>query len=85
MKNRGYIADAFLERFGTPKGGLQCLAARPFWRPFPIKNRKNGIQKIIQKSIPKKYRKMMPKGSQNDAKMDAKIEDFSFLSEFLTF
>ena len=30
----------------------------------------------MQKSMPKKYWKLMPKGSQNDAKMDAQIHDF---------
>ena len=35
--------------------------------------------------MPKKYRKMMPKGSQNDAKMDAKIMifwNFSRMDDF---
>ena len=31
--------------------------------------------------MPKKYRKMMLKGYQNDAKMDAKIYDFSCFFE----
>ena len=40
----------------------------PFWEPFSIKNRQNGIQKIIKKSMPKKYPKMMPEGSKMDGK-----------------
>ena len=32
----------------------------------------------MQKSMAKKYWKLMPKGSQNDDKMDAKIDVFSY-------
>ena len=35
----------------------------------------------MQKSMPKKYRKLMPKGFQIDAKMDTKIIDFSICSK----
>ena len=38
------------------------LSAGPIWEPFSIKNRKNGIQKGIDTSMPKKYRKLMPQG-----------------------
>ena len=31
----------------------------------------------MQKSIPKKYWKLMPNDFQNDAKMEAKINEFS--------
>ena len=37
-----------------------------------------GIQKGIRKSMPKKYGKSMPKGSQNETKMDAKTSNCSY-------
>ena len=69
-----------IEKEGPPR-----LSAGPYWEPFLIKNRKKCIQKGIQKSMSKKYRKMMPQDSHNDAKMDTKIDDFPFFSEFVTF
>ena len=36
-----------------------------------------GTQKGIRKSMPKKYGNIMPKGSQNETKMDAKTIIFS--------
>ena len=69
-----------IEKEGPPR-----LSAGPYWEPFLIKNRKNCIQKGIQKSMSKKYRKMMPKGSQNDAKMDAKFNDVLIFCEFVIF
>ena len=58
---------------------LQLLGA--IWRAFSTKSRKNGIQKGMQNSMSEKYRKLMAKGSQNDAKMDAKIFENSYFSE----
>ena len=81
MRNRGCGADAFLERSWAPKGCPRPSFAGPFWEPFSVKNRKNVIQKGMQNSMPKKYRKLMAKGSQNDAKMDAKICENSDFSE----
>ena len=40
-----------------------------------------GIQKGIRKSMPKKYGKNMPKGSQNETKMDAKTINFHIFSK----
>ena len=59
MKNRGSVADAFLERPLGAKNEHRPLFPGPLRRPFSTKNRKNGIQKSIQKSMPKKYRKIM--------------------------
>ena len=55
MKNRGGVADAFLERPLGAKGEVQYLFLGPLWRSVSIKNRKKGIQKGMQKSMPKKY------------------------------
>ena len=43
----------------SAKGGSNARSQGPFWEPFLIKNRKNGIQKGIQKSMPRKYGKIM--------------------------
>ena len=60
----------------------QCSSVGPFWEPFWTKSRKRGIQKGIPKLMPKKHRKCMPKGFQNDAKMETQICDCScFLEE----
>ena len=85
VQYRGCGADAFLERSWVSKRFPHTQFPGPFWEPFSIKNRKNGIQKGIQKLMPKKHRKMMPKGSQNDAKMDAKMKEFLICYEFVTF
>ena len=79
LKYRGCGADAFLERSWAPKGYSHVSFPGPFWEPFSVKNRKHVIQEGMQNSMPKKYRKLMAKGSQNDTKMDAKINDSSFL------
>ena len=76
----GGLSVAF-GRLGFPKA-----SAMPFGRTFLgtilTKNRKRGIQKGIQKLMPKKHRKCMPKGFQNDAKMETQICDCScFLEE----
>ena len=52
MKNRGCVADAFLDRFGAALG-RQMLSAPdafgsllgPFWRPFSTKNPKKGAKR----------------------------------------
>ena len=81
LKYRGCGADAFLERSRTPKCLRPGYNWEPFWEPFSVKNRKKVIEKGMQNSIPKKYRKLMPKGFQNDAKIDAKIYENSYFSE----
>ena len=81
LKYRGCGADAFLERSWAPKGCSHVSFPGPFWEPFSVKNRKNVIQKGMQNSMPKKYRKLMAKGSQNDTKIDAKIDENSYFSE----
>ena len=81
MKNRGCVADAFLERPLAGKSTAQVLRGWAIWRPFSTKNRKKGIQKGMQKSMPKKYWKLTPKGSQNDTKIDAKINENLYFSE----
>ena len=80
--------NSFWGGFGSPLGPWgsqkrpQCLLVGLFWKPFWTKNRKRGIQKGVQKLIPKKHRKSMPKGFQNDAKMETQICDCScFLEE----
>ena len=81
MKNHNCIADAFLERPFARKRPAQVLRGWAIWRPFSTKSRKNGIQKGMQNSMPKKYRKLMPNGYQNDAKMETKIDEHSYFSE----
>ena len=44
-----------------------------FFRPKGAKSRKKGHPKNYVKIDAEKDEKMMPKGSQNDAKMDAKV------------
>ena len=44
-------------------------------------NPKKGIKKGMQKTVSKKYRKLMPKVIQNNTKMDTQIEQFSNFSE----
>ena len=61
--------NRFWERFGAAREGRVDLDPGPFWEPFSTKSRKNGIQKGIQNSMSKKYRKRMRKGSQHEAKM----------------
>ena len=58
-----------------PKGGhpgFMTIRSGSHFRPKIVKNRKNVIQKSMQNSMLKKYRKLMAKGSQNETKMDAK-------------
>ena len=76
MKNRGCVAVAFLDRFLGCQGGVRDIFAGPILATIFDQNPKKGIKKGMQKSMPKKYWKLMPKGSQNDAKMDAQIHDF---------
>ena len=77
---RGCVFGALRGGPWAPKGMPHIQFAGPFWEPFSTKNRKNGIQKSIQKSMPKKYRKMMQKGSKMIRKY-AKIFDFSCFFE----
>ena len=81
MKNRGCVADAFLERPLGAKGGACDIFAGPILATIFDQNPKKGIKKGMQKSMSKKYRKLMPKGSQNDTKMDTKIDENSYFSE----
>ena len=64
-KNRGCVADASLERFGTALG--RFLGGHPqkfgnYFRTIVVNESKNGIQK----SMPKKHRRMMEKNIEND-------------------
>ena len=47
----------------------------PCWEPFWTKSRQKGIQKGMQNLMSKKYRKWMPKGYQNDAKIETQIHE----------
>ena len=75
MKIQACVADAFLECFWGAKVGNPSNSTGPLWRTFSTKTGKNGIQEGIHKSMPKKYWKLIAKGSQNDAKIDAKIDE----------
>ena len=66
---------------GRQKDAHGQVSPDHFGARFRPKNRKNVIQKGMQNSMPKKYRKLMANGSQNDAKMDAKIYENSCFSE----
>ena len=61
---RGCVFGAFWGGLGAPRGGRALNMSRSLWRPFSTKNRKKCIQKGIPKSMPKKYRTIMPKGSK---------------------
>ena len=61
---RGCVFGSFWDGLRASKDLTILVCARPFWVPFSIKNRKNAIQKGIQKSIPKKYRTIMKKASK---------------------
>ncbi len=81
MKNRGCVADAFLERPLGAKGGACNIFAGPILATIFDQNPKKGIKKGMQKTMSKKYRKLMPKVTENDAKIDPKIDQFSKFSE----
>jgi len=69
----------FWSVFGGPRDAKRLTASKflgAIWRPFSIKNRKNDIQKGIQKSMPKKHRKLMPKGSKMMPKWMPKSMNF---------
>ena len=98
MKNRGCVADAFLERFwralgakrqrrgNLPPSLLGAIFAqksekmRQGSRKGPQSPKKRHL-KIDVKNCIEQLRKSMPKGSQNDAKMEPKIIDFSCFFE----
>ena len=61
--------------------GSVLISTGPVWRPFSTKSRKKTIKKGMQKLMSKKYRKMVPKVTENDAKIDTKIYQFSNFSE----
>ena len=63
------------------KRGVRHLSVIPILGAIFDQNSKKGIQKGMQNSMLKKYRKLMAKGSQNDAKMEAKIFDFQAFSK----
>ncbi len=79
MPNQGFVADALLER-GSPK------VSRPgcFWIPigdhFRLKVEKTVSKKLL-KIDAEKVEKLDAKRLQNDAKIDAKINGFSYFSE----
>ena len=76
MKNRGCVADTFLERFWRDlerKVLPNLILLGSILDQFSLKNRKNCIPKNIQKSMPKKYRKLMPKGSKMRPKWSPKF------------
>ena len=87
MKNRGCVADAFLERFwrapGCQKSSARCETEVPFGDHFQPKIEKS--KKWHPESHPKidaeKVLKNDAKRLQNEAKMDAKIYDFSYFFE----
>ena len=73
IKNQGCVADAFFGWPWAPKGCKYYLSSGPLWRPFSVKNRKKGVQKGIQKCMLKLCNKSMPKGCQNESKMDPNV------------
>ena len=81
------LRSRFLNVFGMAPGRSRGhpppghLFLEPFWEPFSTKSHQKGMKKGMQNSISKKCRKLMPKGFQNDAKIDAKIYENSYFSE----
>ena len=80
MKNRGCVADAFWERFGPPNGPRPGYFWMPFGDHFGPKIEKTTSKKA-SKNPCRKVSKNHEKSIENDAKMDAKINDFSYLFE----
>ena len=84
MKNRGCVADAFLERFWAAFGRevlsgrdafgshLDAIFAQKSKKWHPKKHPKIDAEKVS---------KIDAKRLQNDAKMDAKMIDFSYFFE----
>ena len=72
IENRGFVEDAFLERFWGSPGAPKVEPGTMFGNllaTISTKNRKKDILKCIRKSMPKKYRKLMQKGAKNYAKI----------------
>ena len=102
MKNRGCVADAFLELFWEALGARTVNSLVPFGMHFPSKIRKiaydsvkgspNGAKSLKTRRLnndvkndAEKDANVMPKGSQNDAKMDAEINKKSMRFRNLRF
>ena len=63
----------------APNGRAARSCDHLFWRPVFLKlEKKKNIQKGMQNSMWKKYGKLMPNGFQNDAKIETKIDEFSY-------
>ena len=80
MKNRGCVADAFLERFGGAKVRLLIYFPVNSGAIFDQKSKKwhpKSHPKINAEKESKNYAKRL----QNEAKMDAEIHDFSYFFE----
>ena len=79
MKNRGCVADAFWERFGSVPGSQKALPSSAFGcllaTIFDQKSKKWHPKKHA-KIDAEKVSKNHEKSIKNDAKMDAKINDF---------
>ena len=69
MENRGWVADAFFERPGSPFGDHFRSKIKKW---YPKKHSKINAEKVSKNDT---------KRLQNDAKMDAKINDFSCFFE----
>ena len=79
MKNRGCVADAFLERFWAAQGGKRETAVfqrRTLLATIFHQKSKKWHPKRHPKIDAEKVSKNHEKSIQNDAKMDAKINDF---------
>ena len=65
----------------TVQGTKKHYKWTPFWARVLDQESKKDIQKGIQNSMPKNNWNSIPKGSQNDTTIDAKIKDVSNFSK----
>ena len=81
MKNRGSVADAFLERFEVAPGRqmlVPCKFCRTILGAIFYQKSKKWHPKRHPKIDAEKVSKIDAKRVQNDAKIDAEIIDFSY-------
>ena len=81
MKNRGCVADAFLERPLGAKGGVRDTKSGPIWRPFSTKRHQKRHTKIDVEKVCE----IMRTCSKNDAKTRSQIDGKSMKFRNLRF
>ena len=82
-QKRSWIENRIHDASGDFRPGALEAFLGSLGGQFLINHRKNDIPKTTQKSMPKKHRKMIPKGIQNDAKWIPKLMIFHFGEKFV--